>query len=69
MARQILQQVYIDGGIAQWWSIRLQIERSPVQIRLPPQFLFILIFLFFIEAVLERITAKSISLSLPFFEN
>ena len=24
------------GGIAQWQSIRLQIERSPVQIRLPP---------------------------------
>ena len=27
------------GGIAQWQSIRLQIERSPVQLRLPP-FLF-----------------------------
>ena len=24
------------GGIAQWQSIRLQIERSPVQLRLPP---------------------------------
>ena len=26
------------GGIAQWQSIRLQIERSPVQLRLPPAF-------------------------------
>ena len=25
-----------NGGIAQWQSIRLQIERSPVQLRLPP---------------------------------
>ena len=28
------------GGIAQWQSIRLQIERSPVQIRVPPHFFF-----------------------------
>ena len=25
------------GGIAQWQSIRLQIERSPVQLQLPPK--------------------------------
>src|SRR6218665_3100920 len=28
--------VQLIGGIAQWQSIRLQIERSPVQLRLPP---------------------------------
>ena len=27
-----------SGGIAQWQSIRLQIERSPVQLRVPPTF-------------------------------
>ena len=27
---------HMTGGIAQWQSIRLQIERSPVQLRLPP---------------------------------
>ena len=27
-----------SGGIAQWQSIRLQIERSPVQLWLPPLF-------------------------------
>lgn len=32
------------GGIAQWQSIRLQIERSPVQIRVPPHFSFSLKF-------------------------
>ena len=34
------------GGTAQWQSIRLQIERSPVQIRLPPLDLYkVLLFL------------------------
>ena len=32
------------GGIAQWQSIRLQIERSPVQLRLPPTCFDIILF-------------------------
>ena len=32
------------GGIAQWQSIRLQIERSPVQLQLPPEIFFLLKF-------------------------
>ena len=34
------------GGIAQWQSIRLQIERSPVQLRMPPDV--------FVENLLHR---------------
>ena len=35
---------FVSGGIAQWQSIRLQIERSPVQLWLPP-LLFVSFFL------------------------
>ena len=45
------------GGIAQWQSIRLQIERSPVQLRLPPnKFLYFFKFFFFQieESIIHR---------------
>ena len=32
------RRINAEGGIAQWQSIRLQIERSPVQLWLPPAF-------------------------------
>ena len=42
----------LHGGIAQWQSIRLQIERSPVQIRVPPIF-FCVVNLIFMASCLE----------------
>ena len=44
--------VYASGGIAQWQSIRLQIERSPVQLWLPP--------LLFLTSVHMQLKAKFI---------
>ncbi len=43
-----------SGGIAQWQSIRLQIERSPVQLRLPP----VLILLFFKPSLSVQVLMK-----------
>ncbi len=59
----IFKSSFAVGGIAQWQSIRLQIERSPVQLRLPPV---LDIFLFFLvaQADLRKSCNRRVSLSL-----
>ena len=36
--KHVVNDNFVSGGIAQWQSIRLQIERLPVQLWLPPLF-------------------------------
>ena len=49
MVLEVVLHKLRDGGIAQWQSIRLQIERSLVQIWVPPPF-----FLLFVAHIILK---------------